>query len=442
VATRRIVILGAAGRDFHNFNVVYRDDPTSVVVAFTAAQIPGIAGRRYPPALAGPRYPGGIPIEDEAALEAICRRERVDTVVFAYSDVTQGRVMELATTALACGADFVLLGPHRTMLAAGVPVVAVSAVRTGCGKSPIARWLATRLRQTGRRVAVIRHPMPYSDLERQRAQRFATLADLDAARCTVEEREEYEPHLAAGDVVFAGVDYAEIVAHAAAESDVIVWDGGNNDFPFVRPDLHVVVVDALRPADSRGYYPGEAVLRTADIIVVNKVDSASPRDVQRAEEVARAVNPRAALVRGALPISLDGGAVRGRRVVIVEDGPTITHGSMPFGAGFVAASAAGAAAIVDPRTAAVGELREVYERYPHIGAVLPAIGYTTAQLDALAETLRRVEADVVVSATPVDLARLISVDKPIVRARYEFAETREPGLGRLVDGWLAARAPR
>jgi predicted GTPase len=442
VATRRIVILGAAGRDFHNFNVVYRDDPTSVVVAFTAAQIPGIAGRRYPPALAGPRYPGGIPIEDEAALEAICRRERVDTVVFAYSDVTQGRVMELATRALACGADFVLLGPHRTMLAAGVPVVAVSAVRTGCGKSPIARWLAGRLRQTGRRVAVIRHPMPYSDLERQRAQRFATLADLDAARCTVEEREEYEPHLAAGDVVFAGVDYAEIVARAAAESDVIVWDGGNNDFPFVRPDLHVVVVDALRPADSRGYYPGEAVLRTADIIVVNKVDSASPRDVQRAEEVARAVNPRAALVRGALPISLDGGAVRGRRVVIVEDGPTITHGSMPFGAGYVAASAAGAAAIVDPRTAAVGELREVYERYPHIGAVLPAIGYTAAQLDALAETLRRVEADVIVSATPVDLARLIAVDKPIVRARYEFAETREPGLGRLVDGWLAARAPR
>jgi predicted GTPase len=438
VATRRIVILGAAGRDFHNFNVVYRDDATAVVVAFTATQIPGIAGRRYPPSLAGPRYPDGIPIEDEAELPAICRRERADTVVFAYSDVTQRRVMELATVALACDADFVLLGPGRTMLTAGVPVLAVSAVRTGCGKSPIARWLAARLRTRGRRVAVIRHPMPYSDLERQRAQRFATLADLDAAGCTVEEREEYEPHVVAGDVVFAGVDYAEIVAQAAAAADVIVWDGGNNDFPFVRPDLHVVVVDALRPEDARGYHPGEAVLRTADVIVVNKVNAAAPRDIQRAEEVARAVNPRAPLVRGALPVTLDAGAVRGRRVVIVEDGPTITHGSMPFGAGFVAASAAGPAAILDARAAAVGELREVFERYPHIGPVLPAIGYTAAQLEALAETIRRVKAEVVVAATPVDLARLVAVDTPIVRARYEFAEAGEPGLGRLVDDWLAA----
>ena len=442
MATRRIVILGAAGRDFHDFNVVFRDDPTAVVVAFTATQIPGIAGRRYPPSLAGPRYPGGIPIEDEQALEAICRRDRADTVVFAYSDVTQRRVMELATTALAGGADFVLLGPGRTMLKAGVPVVAVSAVRTGCGKSPIARWLAARLRTAGRRVAVIRHPMPYSDLERQRVQRFATLADLDGARCTVEEREEYEPHVMAGDTVFAGVDYAEIVAQAAAESDIIVWDGGNNDFPFVRPDLHVVVVDALRPEDSRGYYPGEAVLRTADVVVVNKVNSAPPADVKRAEDVARAVNEHARIVRGALPISLDADAVRGRRVVIVEDGPTITHGSMRFGAGFVAVSAAAPAAIVDPRSGAVGELREVFQRYPHIGAVLPAIGYTPVQLEALAETLRRVDADVVVAATPVDLARLIAVDKPIVRARYEFEEASEPGLGALVDGWLAAHAPR
>jgi predicted GTPase len=442
VATRRIVILGAAGRDFHNFNVVYRDDPTAVVVAFTATQIPGIAGRRYPPSLAGPRYPAGIPIEDEAALEAICRRERVDTVVFAYSDVTQCRVMVLATTALACGADFVLLGPGRTMLTAGVPVVAVSAVRTGCGKSPIARWLAARLRKAGRRVAVIRHPMPYSDLERQRAQQFATFADLDAAGCTVEEREEYEPHLVAGHTVFAGVDYARILTQAAAESDVIVWDGGNNDFPFVRPDLHVVVVDALRPEDSRGYYPGEAVLRTADVVVVNKVNSAAPHDVQRAEEVARAVNPSAPIVRGALPISLREDAVRGQRVVVVEDGPTITHGSMRFGAGFLAASAAGAAAIVDPRTVAVGELREVFQRYPHIGPVLPAIGYTATQRQALAETLRRVDADVVVAATPVDLARLIAIDKPVVRARYEFVEPGEPRLGPLVDDWLAAHPLR
>src|SRR5688572_9390746 len=305
VTARRVVILGAAGRDFHNFNVVFRDDPAAVVVAFTATQMPGIAGRRYPASMAGPRYPVVIPIEDVLALEALCRREHVDTVVFAYSDVTQRRVMELATAALACGADFTLLGPGRTMLPSAVPVVAVSAVRTGCGKSPIARWVAARIRATGRRVAVVRHPMPYSDLERQRVQRFATPADLDAAGCTVEEREEYEPHLAAGGVVFAGVDYAEIVARAAAEADVIVWDGGNNDFPFVRPDLHVVVVDALRPEDSRGYHPGEAVLRTADVIVVNKVDTAGVADVRRAEEVARSVNPRAPMVRGALPITID-----------------------------------------------------------------------------------------------------------------------------------------
>jgi predicted GTPase len=437
VATRRIVILGAAGRDFHNFNVVYRDDPTAVVVAITATQIPGIAGRRYPASLAGPRYPDGIPIEDEAALEAVCRRDRVDTVVFAYSDVTQGRVMELATVALGVGADFALLGPNRTMLSAAVPVVAVSAVRTGCGKSPISRWLAARFRKAGRRVAVIRHPMPYSDLERQRVQRFATLADLDAAACTVEEREEYEPHIAAGHIVYAGVDYADIVARAAGEADIIVWDGGNNDFPFVRSDLHIVVVDALRPEDSRGFHPGEAVLRTADIVVLNKVNSADKAHIERAEEVARAVNPHAPIVRGALPVSLDATAVRGKRVLVVEDGPTITHGSMPFGAGFVAASAAAPAAIVDPRAFAVGELRDVFARYRHIGPVLPAVGYTAHQLAALKATIREANAEVIVSATPVDLARLIEVDTPIVRARYEFADAGEPGLEVLVDRWLA-----
>ncbi len=440
MVSRRAVILGAAGRDFHDFNVVYRDDPGVVVVAFTATQIPGIAGRRYPARLAGPRYPTGIPIEDEFALEAICRRERVTEVVFAYSDVTQARVMELAEVALACGADFTLIGPDRTMLAAAVPVVAVSAVRTGCGKSPIARWIAARLRAHGRRVAAIRHPMPYSDLERQRVQRFASLADLDAARCTVEEREEYEPHVAAGGVVFAGVDYEEIVARAAAEADAIVWDGGNNDFPFVRPDLHVVVVDALRPEDARGFHPGEAVLRTADVIVVNKTDSAGPERVRRAEAVARRVNPGAAVVHGTMPITLDRPtAVRDRRVVVVEDGPTITHGSLPYGAGWLAATAAGASAIVDPRSAAEGVLREMFSRYPHIGPVLPAVGYSASQVDALARTIRRVEADVVVAATPVDLARLLVIDKPVVRARYEFAEAREPGLGRLVDEWLRAR---
>jgi predicted GTPase len=433
----RVLILGAAGRDFHNFNVVYRDDPTVTVVAFTATQIPGIGGRRYPPALAGSRYPSGIPIEDESELETLCRRERVTQVVFAYSDVSHAHVMRVGSRALAMGADFVLLGPDRTTLKAKVPVVAVSAVRTGCGKSAIARWLGARLRSRGLRVAVLRHPMPYSDLERQRAQRFEKLEDLDRAACTIEEREEYEPHLAMGNVVFAGVDYATIAGRAAAEADVIVWDGGNNDFPFLCPDLHIVVVDALRPDDVRGYHPGEAVLCTADVIVVNKVDAASSEQTGRAIAAARAVNARARLVQAASPVRLDDpAAVRGRRVVVVEDGPTITHGHMPHGAGFVAATAA-AARIVDPRPAATAELKAVFSRYPHIGPVLPAVGYNKEQLEALQATIANVDADVVVAATPVDLARLVSVRKPVVRARYDFAEMDTPGLGGCVDDWLA-----
>ncbi|MBI2199357.1 MAG: GTPase, partial [Candidatus Rokubacteria bacterium] len=335
----RIVILGAGGRDFHNFNVLYRDASAATVVAFTAAQIPGLEGRRYPPALAGPRYPDGIPIEAEANLEALCRRERVTHVVFAYSDVTHAGVMHLASRALAAGADVILPGPDSTMLPCSVPVIAISAIRTGCGKSQTARWLGRRLRELGLRVAVLRHPMAYGDLERQRAQRFATRADLDASGCTVEEREEYEPHLAAGNVVFAGVDYAVIVALAQREADVIVWDGGNNDFPFVRPDLHIVMADALRPGQAAAYHPGEAVLRMADVVVVNKVDAASAADVEGVVDEVRAVNPRAPVVRAASPVRLDDPErVRGRRVLVVEDGPTITHGGMPYGAGFVAAT--------------------------------------------------------------------------------------------------------
>jgi len=437
---RRVVLLGAAGRDFHNFNVVFRDDPSSRVVAFTAAQIPGLARRSYPASLAGPRYPDGIPIEDEATLETICRREGVTLAVFAYSDVSHVHVMSVASRVLALGADFGLLGPERTMLQARVPVVAVSAVRTGCGKSPIARWLARNLIATGRRVVVIRHPMPYSDLERQRVQRFASPADLDAAGCTIEEREEYEPHIAAGTLVYAGVDYAEIVQRAAAEADVLVWDGGNNDFPFVRPGLHIVVADALRPDDAAGYYPGEAVLRTADVVVVNKVNSATADQVSRAVNAVRRVNPRVPVVLGALPVRLDDPKlVAGRRVLVVEDGPTITHGSMPYGAGFVAAQVAGAAAIVDPRPGAVGEVQAVFERYPHIGPVLPAIGYSPAQVNALAATIDKVAADVVIAATPVDLARLLTVRTPIVRARYEFEDTGEPRLRDFVERWLATR---
>ncbi len=434
----RILILGAAGRDFHNFNVVYRQDPEVRVVAFTQAQIPRLTDRRYPASLAGPQYPDGIPILDEADLEAICLRERVDRVVFAYSDVSHATVMHLASRALAAGADFALLGPRRTMLEARVPVIAISAIRTGCGKSQTARWLGRWLRGRGYRVAVLRHPMPYGDLERQRVQRFASRADLDAAGCTAEEREEYEPHLAAGNVVFAGVDYAAIVERAEQEADLIVWDGGNNDFPLLRPDLHIVLVDALRPGQADAYHPGEAVLRMADVIVVNKVDAASAAGTQAVVDEVRAINGRARVVRAASPVRLDDpGAVRGRRVLVVEDGPTITHGGMAYGAGYVAATTAGAAAIVDPRASAAPSVREVFARYPHIGPVLPAVGYDHGQLQALRETIDGAGADVVVSATPLDLAALIELRTPVVRARYEFADAGDPTLAAVVEEFLA-----
>lgn len=440
---RRIVILGAAGRDFHNFNLVYRDDPSVQVVAFTQAQIPRTSERRYPSTLAGPRYPQGIAIMEEAELERICRQESVAEVVFAYSDVSHESVMHAASRALAVGADFTLLGPRRTMLRARVPVIAISAIRTGCGKSQTARWLGRRLRERGCRVAVLRHPMPYGDLERERVQRFARRSDLDAGRCTAEEREEYEPHLEAGNVVFAGVDYAAIVAAAEREADIVVWDGGNNDFPFLVPDFHIVMADALRPGQVAGFHPGEAVARMADVVVINKVDAAPPGDVERVSEEIRAVNQRAAVVRAASPVRLDDpAAVRGRRVLVVEDGPTITHGGMPYGAGYVAATAAGAATIVDPRASAVPATAALFERYPHIGRVLPAVGYSGAQLEALRETINGARADVVVAATPIDLAGLISIDKPVVRARYEFADAGEPTLGSLVDTFLARRERR
>jgi predicted GTPase len=434
----KIVILGAAGRDFHNFNVVYRDDPNVRVVAFTAAQIPGIAGRVYPPSLAGPTYPLGIPIEHEAQLEAICRRERATQVVFAYSDLAHEQVMHLASRALACGADFCLLGPERTFITARVPVIAISAVRTGCGKSQTARWLGSYLRQRGRRVAVLRHPMPYGDLERERVQRFASRADLDAAQCSAEEREEYEPHIEMGNLVFAGVDYGDIVRCAEQEADLIVWDGGNNDFPFVRPSLHIVLVDALRPGQTTTYHPGEAVLRMADVVIINKVDAASTAAVQQVIEEVRDVNPGATLVRAASPVRLDDPeAVRGRRVLVVEDGPTITHGGMPYGAGYVAATNAGAAEIVDPRPTATPEIAKILAQYPHIQRVLPALGYGAAQLHGLQQTINDTRADVVLAATPIDLAAILQVDKPIVRARYQYADMGEPTLGRLIDEFLA-----
>jgi len=434
---RRILILGAAGRDFHNFNVVYRGDPACEVVAFTAAQIPGIAGRRYPPSLAGPHYPQGIPIIAEEQFEARVSADGIDLVVLAYSDLAHVEVMHRASRALAAGADFALLGPRSTMLRARVPAIAVTAVRTGAGKSPLARWLAARLRARGLRVAVMRHPMPYGDLERQAAQRFAARADLDAAQCTLEEREEYEPHLAAGGTVYAGVDTARVLALAERESDVILWDGGNNDFPFVRPDLHIVLVDPLRAGDELRHHPGETCLRMADAVVVSKVDSASAEAVAAVTRSAQAANPRAPVLRAALEIRLDDpGAVRGKRVLVVEDGPTVTHGGMPYGAGYLAATRAGAAAIVDPRAAAVPAILEILQRFPHLGNVLPAMGYSPAQLAALARSIEAATADVVVAATPVDLAALLKLAKPIVRARYEFVDLDAPGLAGVVDNFL------
>jgi predicted GTPase len=440
MARERVLILGAAGRDFHNFNVAYRDDPSTCVVAFTAAQIPGIEERRYPPLLAGPLYPEGIPIVAEARLAELCAREKIDRVELAYSDLSHAAVMHLASRALACGADWSILGPGRTQLRASRPVIAVSAVRTGCGKSQVARWIAARLRDRDLRVASLRHPMPYGDLARQRVQRFARYDDLDAADCTAEEREEYEPYLEMGSVIYAGVDYAAILAEAESEAQVVLWDGGNNDFPFVAPDLHLVLVDALRPDQIDTHHPGEAVLRMADVVIVNKVDSAASSDVQRAEDAVRALLPQVPIVRAASPVRLDDPqAVRGRRVVVVDDGPTLTHGGMAYGAGWVAASASGAAEIVDPRPHAAPEIQSVYARYPHLGRVLPAVGYGPEQLDALRRTLDAVSADVVVSGTPLDLSRLLELRMPVVRARYGYAAAGADGLAEVVDAFLQTR---
>ena len=430
--------MGAAGRDFHNFNCLFRNCPESEVVAFTAAQIPDIDDRTYPPELAGPLYPDGVPIVPEDDLESLIRERAVDEVWFSYSDVSHEYVMHKANRVIAWGAHFGLFSATRTMLETDRPVIAITAVRTGCGKSQTARWLSGLLRRRGLGVAVIRHPMPYGDLERQAVQRFASRADLDAADCTIEEREEYEPHLAAGNVVYAGVDYARILRRAEEACDVILWDGGNNDFPFMRPDLHIVLVDPLRPGHETTHHPGEAVLRMADVIVVAKTDAAAAPDVQRVTETARRINPRAALVRAASPVTLeDEAAVRGKRVLVIEDGPTTTHGGMSHGAGYVAALRAQPAAIVDPRSFVPPALAPVYRDYPHLGPVLPALGYNRRQLELLEQAIAAAPVDVVVSATPVDLAGLVRAGKRIVRARYEFAETAGDGLTAQVEAFLA-----
>jgi predicted GTPase len=426
---RRVVIMGAAGRDFHNFNVVYRDDPSHHVVAFTATQIPYISDRRYPMLLAGALYPKGIPIVEEDELADLITRERVDEVVFSYSDVSHEHVMHAASTAIAAGADFRLLGPATTMLAPAVPVVAVCAARTGAGKSQTTRRVLATLRSMGRKPVAIRHPMAYGDLEAQRVQRFASMEDLDAAHVTIEEREEFEPHILAGSVVYAGVDYGEILQQAEMEADVIVWDGGNNDLPFYRPDVHIVVVDPLRPSHQEHYHPGEANVRMAGVIVINKVDAASPDQLRTVEDSVSRLNPKATVIRARSPITIeDGLSVEGKRVLVVEDGPTLTHGGMAYGAGVLAAKRGGAAEIIDPREYAVGSIRETYRAYPEIGTLLPAMGYSDRQVKELAETINATPADVVVIATPVDLRRIAKIDRPAVRVTYELEEVGSPTL--------------
>ena len=440
--SERLVIMGAAGRDFHNFNVVYRDDPATEVVAFTAAQIPGIADRRYPAALAGERYPAGIPIVAEADLERIIEEHAVDAVVFAYSDVPHETVMHAASRALAAGADFRLLGPGRTMLRSVRPVIAVGATRTGCGKSQTTRFIAQLLSDRGVTPVVIRHPMPYGDLERQRVQRFATFADLDRHDTTIEEREEYEPHIEAGRVVYAGVDYEAILREAETEADVILWDGGNNDFPFYRPDLYVVVADSLRPGDERHFHPGETNLRMADVVIINKVDAADAAAIAQVGMSVHELNPGAELLTAASELTLDGPPIVGKRVLVVEDGPTLTHGGMHFGAGVVAAERFGAAATVDPRPYAVGSIREVLGRYPELVSLVPAMGYGAAQVADLAATLDAAEADLVLSATPIDLTRVLTTNKPITRVRYDLAQVSGKPLAELLEPVLEMVAAR
>lgn len=425
----RVIIMGAAGRDFHNFNTVFRDDPEADVVAFTATQIPNIEGRRYPPELAGPRYPQGIPIHPEAELASLIRGLNADQVVFAYSDVSHETVMHIASAVLAAGADFRLIGPRASMIKSKVPLVSVCAVRTGSGKSQTTRRVIRVLREKGRRVVAIRHPMPYGDLVRQRVQRFARMEDLDLHRCTIEEREEYEPHIASGGVIYAGVDYGAILAEAEKEADVIVWDGGNNDLPFYVPDIEIVVVDPHRPGHERTYHPGEANLRRAHVVVINKIDTANADGVAAVRRSIRELNPAALTVDAASPIFVENAEmIRGKRVLAIEDGPTLTHGEMAYGAGVLAAMKHGAASVVDPRGYTVGSLTQTFAKYPEIGTLLPAMGYGEEQMRDLEATVERTPADLVLIATPIDLRRIIRISKPALRVSYELQEIGRPDL--------------
>jgi predicted GTPase len=426
---QRVLILGAAGRDFHNFNVHFRENPDYEVVAFTATQIPNIEGRRYPAELAGTRYSDGIPIEAEEDLEKLIRDRDIDLVVFSYSDVTHEHVMHLASRVLAAGANYLLLGAAQTMLEARVPVVAVCAARTGCGKSQTSRRVIQAVAAMGKRVAAVRHPMPYGDLAKQAVQRFAAYEDLERHEVTIEEREEYEPYIAAGRVIYAGVDYERILRQAEQECDVLVWDGGNNDTAFFKPDVQITVLDPHRPDHALRYHPGELNVRLADVLVINKVDTASLEGVETTRRIARELNPEAIVIEAASPLfTEDSRRIRGARVLVVEDGPTLTHGEMAYGAGWVAARRFGAAEIIDPRPYAVRSIADTYAKYPTTGAVLPAMGYGREQIQDLEETIRATPADLVVIATPIDLRRLVDIAQPVVRVRYELQEIGEPTL--------------
>ncbi len=440
---RNVLILGAAGRDFHNFNTVYRGDPAFRVVAFTATQIPDIDGRTYPAELAGPGYPKGIPIYPQDEFGALIDRLGVHEVVFAYSDVTYPHVMHLAAEAMAHGADFRLLGPGGTMLKSSKPVVSICAVRTGCGKSQTTRRIVELLREKGLKLVVVRHPMPYGDLVAQKVQRFATREDLVRHQCTIEEIEEYEPHIDRGTIVYAGVDYEAILRQAELEADVVLWDGGNNDLPFFRPDLEVVVVDPLRPGHELAYFPGEANLRRAQVVVLNKIDSAAPQDIETVRSNTRKVNPNAIVIDAASPVTVDNPElVRGKRVLVVEDGPTLTHGEMKYGAGVVAARRLGAAEIVDPRPFLKGSLIDTFRKYPDIGAVLPAMGYGAEQMADLQATIDAADCDLVIIGTPIDLRRYVSFSKPAVRVDYQLQEIGQPTFVEVIDQFVAEHVRR
>ncbi|MFW6160591.1 MAG: cyclic 2,3-diphosphoglycerate synthase [Acidobacteriota bacterium] len=431
---KRALIMGAAGRDFHNFNVYFRDNESYRVAAFTATQIPDIEDRKYPASLAGKLYPEGIPIHPEGELSSLIKELQIDEVYFSYSDVSHDYVMHKASEAMAAGASFVLLGPKETMLQSKRPVVSVCAVRTGCGKSQTTRKISILLRDKGRKVVVIRHPMPYGDLEKQRVQRFAAYDDMIKHECTIEEMEEYEPHLKNGIVVYAGVDYGDILEQAEKEADVILWDGGNNDIPFYVADLEIVVADPHRPGHELQYYPGETNFRRAGVVVINKVGTADPKNIKLVEENIRKYNPKATIIKANSPIFVENGEeIKGKTVLVIEDGPTLTHGEMPYGAGVIAAEKYGAAKIIDPRSYAVGSIQKTFEKYTHLDKVLPAMGYGKNQIQELAQTIDKVPCNLVIGATPIDLNRLIKTNKKILRTTYELEEIGSPNLKELLE---------